>query len=135
MDRRKPEFSQVQQPFSLSHFVKKRREELEYSLRDLAEKSGLSKSYLSRIENGEAGSLTLEALDGLAKGLRVPFETILRAAKGLPPVEEEAKQLANEALFDGLRRSTLKPEQKAALETLIESMLRQADAEDAAKGK
>ena len=71
----------------LGRAVKRRREELELSLRDLANKTGVSASTLSRIENG-TGKPDADNIARLTNWLDVPMDRILG---GRQPDSEESK--------------------------------------------
>lgn len=92
----------------LASYVKKRRDELGLSLRELAKRSGLSHAYIGYLEAGENPqtgrpiSHTIEALEKLAKGLNVPFETLARLARGIPL---DAPRLTNEQAQEVIDRA------------------------------
>lgn len=75
---------------TLAEFVKERRGELRISQRELAKRSGLSPTYIANIElgvnpsTGKPISPTIDAMQGLAKGLSVSYEELDRVARGLP---------------------------------------------------
>lgn len=60
--------------------IKQIREEKGYSVRQVALNSGMSPSYLSRIENGYRDLPTNKTLYKIAKGLRITNDEILRIA-------------------------------------------------------
>lgn len=65
--------------------IRKRREELGYSLGDLSRLTGISKSSLSRYESGERSTLRLEDLPALAAGLQMTAIELLGESGGDPP--------------------------------------------------
>lgn len=65
--------------------IRKRREELGYSLGDLSRLTGISKSSLSRYESGERSTLRLEDLPALAAGLQMTVIELLGESGGDPP--------------------------------------------------
>jgi transcriptional regulator with XRE-family HTH domain len=65
--------------------VRRKRKELGLSLRGVAEKTGISASTLSRIENG-AGKPDADNIGRLSEWLKVPLERMI----GGPPVGEQA---------------------------------------------
>jgi transcriptional regulator with XRE-family HTH domain len=67
--------------------VRRKREELGLSLRGVAEKTGISASTLSRIENG-AGKPDADNIARLSEWLKVPLE---RMIGGLPVGEQAAR--------------------------------------------
>lgn len=60
----------------LGRAIRRRREELDLSLRDVANETGVSASTLSRIENG-TGKPDVENIAGLTTWLDVPMERIV----------------------------------------------------------
>jgi transcriptional regulator with XRE-family HTH domain len=60
----------------LGNAVRRRREELELSLRDVADKTGVSASTLSRIENG-TGKPDADNIARLASWLDMPIERVM----------------------------------------------------------
>ena len=71
----------------LGRAVKRRREELGLSLRDVADKTSVSASTLSRIENG-TGKPDADNIARLTGWLEVPVERILSAR----PAQDDASQ-------------------------------------------
>ena len=71
----------------LGRAVKRRREELGLSLRDVADKTSVSASTLSRIENG-TGKPDADNIARLTAWLEVPVERILSAR----PAQDDAKE-------------------------------------------
>ncbi len=64
----------------LGRAVKRKREELNFSLRDVADKTGVSASTLSRIENG-TGKPDADNIARLTAWLDVPMERILGSGR------------------------------------------------------
>lgn len=60
----------------LGWYVRQRRRELGLSVTALAERAGISQSYLSQIENGDRGNPSPESLRSLAEALEVPPEEL-----------------------------------------------------------
>lgn len=80
----------------------------------LAEKSGLSVSYISRLENGDYQSLSLDVCQQLSKGLGVTLKSLLET---LGLLDGEKTPNANLILQNALRSSGLTaPEAKEALD-------------------
>lgn len=67
-------------PPRLPDHLKELREQRGWSLRELAEKSGLSNGYISLLENGRVESPSVTVLGKLAKAFAVPLDELLRAA-------------------------------------------------------
>ena len=69
----------------LGHAVKRRREELGLSLRDVADETGVSASTLSRIENG-TGKPDADNIARLASWLDMPIERVMHHGhRGVDP--------------------------------------------------
>lgn len=98
-------------------FIKELREELGLSIHDLSSISGISVSYLSRVERGLRDIPNPNYLRKLASGLNMEYEKLLQAAGfldsddaivklGTPPktpVQDLKKILAQqEIMFDGV---------------------------------
>lgn len=66
----------------LHHIIKNLREEQNLTQEVLATKAGLTRGYISRLENGDYtdGSPTIKTLQSIAQGLSVPLELILNQA-------------------------------------------------------
>ena len=64
----------------LGRAIKRRREELELSLRDVADKTGVSASTLSRIENG-TGKPDADNIARLTGWLDMPIDRVMRHGK------------------------------------------------------
>lgn len=62
---------------NLSKKIKEMREEAEMSPSQLAEKSGLSSAYISKLEDGSYKSLTLRSSKALADGLSLTLKDFL----------------------------------------------------------
>ncbi len=72
------------------HLMKEERERLGLSLNDVAERTGMDRAQISRLENGQSNP-TLHTLvkysAGIGKRIRLVFEDIAEpAGKGTPPV-------------------------------------------------
>jgi transcriptional regulator with XRE-family HTH domain len=107
----------------LGRAVKRRREELSLSLRDLAEETGVSASTLSRIENG-TGKPDADNIARLTTWLDVPMERILGSRQSdspeSKPVVYYAREPTPEIVEAHLRADrNLTPETAAALSELF----------------
>jgi transcriptional regulator with XRE-family HTH domain len=69
-------------PVRVAQAVKRRREQLRLTLRDLASKSGISASMISDVERG-AKSPTISTLDALAQALGLPMSAFVDSAAPL----------------------------------------------------
>lgn len=67
-------------PVTLAERLKALRTERDLTLRELADRSGLSNGYISLLENGKVESPSAAVLSKLAKALDVPLSDLLRAA-------------------------------------------------------
>jgi transcriptional regulator with XRE-family HTH domain len=107
----------------LGRAVKRRREELGLSLRDLADKTGVSASTLSRIENG-TGKPDADNIARLTAWLDMPMERILGSRQPdsgeAKPVVYFAREPTPEIVEAHLRADrNLTPETAAALSELF----------------
>lgn len=107
----------------LGRAVRRRREELGLSLRDVAAKTSVSASTLSRIENG-AGKPDADNIARLTSWLEVPMERILSGRQGqtdtAPPVVYYPQEPTPEIVEAHLRADrNLTPETAAALSELF----------------
>ncbi|MFZ5438049.1 MAG: helix-turn-helix domain-containing protein [Patescibacteria group bacterium] len=94
----------------IGKYVKYQREKRNWSLQDLAEKTSLTPSYLSRLETGTYTSPTYVAIESLAHGFGIPVYTFLNKCEivdeiriDLPDLDfylREKFQLPDEALDD-----------------------------------
>jgi transcriptional regulator with XRE-family HTH domain len=121
----------------LGRAVKRRREELMLSLRDLADKTGVSASTLSRIENG-TGKPDADNIARLTAWLDMPMERILGGRTGdaeeSKPVVYFAHEPTPEIVEAHLRADrNLTPETAAALSELFRVAYAQFSRNDQAK--
>jgi len=108
---------------TLGHFCKKTRKQQRLSQAEVAKAAGLDPSYISSIENGEV-NLSVKAILGLAKGLRVSPVTIFDLAVGSKPIaDKELIQLAE-------RMRNLPPEKQTALLEMVNAVLRQFESQN-----
>lgn len=107
---------------TLPDLLMQRRDELKLSLGDISKVTKLSKSALSLIERGETNNPTLDTLDALARGYRLPLEVVVAHAigrqlsrddlaarlanllSGLPEIEQREILTTIEALSDAKRQ-------------------------------
>ncbi|MCY0875137.1 MAG: helix-turn-helix transcriptional regulator [Firmicutes bacterium] len=93
-------------------FIKSRREELGLSIHELSGASGISVSYLSRVERGLRDIPNPAYLRKLAIGLETDYERLMQAAGFLDRAQEDTGKLATrdlkkmlaqqEVMFDGV---------------------------------
>jgi DNA-binding XRE family transcriptional regulator len=67
-------------PVKFGAFIRQNREALGYTLQELAEKSGCTKSHLWAIESGATSNPTVSMVNGLARGLGIPVMSVFSAA-------------------------------------------------------
>jgi transcriptional regulator with XRE-family HTH domain len=84
---------------SLGEFLKSQRVDAELSLRQLADRAGVSNPYLSQIERGLRRP-SADVLQQIAKGLRISAEQLYLRAGILDPDEEGADSVELAVLTD-----------------------------------
>ena len=90
----------VMDKMSFSGWLSSQMKERDWSQSDLSRASGISRSIISKMVNGDTKPVP-ETLESLARGLRLPTETVYRAAGLLPPVAERRAKLEELALVAG----------------------------------
>ncbi len=103
---------------SLGDYLKEQRVEAELSLRQLADRAGVSNPYLSQIERGLRRP-SADVLQQIAKGLRISAEQLYFRAGILDPDESEAGSVELAVLAD----SRLTERQKESLLDVYASFL------------
>ena len=121
----------------LGRAIRRRREELGLSLRDVADATNVSASTLSRIENG-TGKPDAENIARLTSWLNVPLERILKGHDGqeaAKPIVYYAHESTPEIVEAHLRADrNLTPETAGALSELFRVAYSQFSRTDQAKG-
>ena len=89
--------------------IKRLRLEKGYSINELSEKAGVSKSYLSYIERGIQQNPSLQVLSKLAETLHTNVEDLLEQKKKIQGIEKrnidnEWVQLVHEAIEQGFTK-------------------------------
>lgn len=106
----------------LGRAIRRRRDELKLSLRDVADETSVSASTLSRIENG-TGKPDADNIARLTSWLNMPMERVLRArSEGdqAPPIVYYPHESTPEIVEAHLRADrNLSPETAAALSELF----------------
>lgn len=74
-------------PLSIGEKVKQIRKDKGLTLAELQNLSGLSKTYLSELENGKASNPTITSVRKIAKGLRINVGTLVEKDKGFSTYE------------------------------------------------
>lgn len=89
----------------LAEQLKQLRVDRGWSLRELAEESGLSNGYISLLENGRVESPSATVLGKLAQALTVPLDDLLRAAGvEIASLPASANRDVDPALASAVRR-------------------------------
>ena len=65
---------------TLAEYIKKKRNDKNWSMRELAEKAGISHTEIARIEKGERTNPSASMLRAIATALHVPITELLEAA-------------------------------------------------------
>ncbi|MDQ1909746.1 helix-turn-helix transcriptional regulator [Paenibacillus sp. GD4] len=68
------------------------RKEKGFTIRELADRSGVSAAYISQLENGNRGVPSPEVLMKLSEGLHIPYTELMKAAGYLEPGTPESKE-------------------------------------------
>lgn len=85
----------------VNEIIKKRREELGYSLRDLSEMVGVNSSTIMRWERGDIANMKRDKIASLAKALRISPAVIMGWEEPKEP-EEDKFTVEVEAIFGKL---------------------------------
>ena len=104
---------------TLGEFMKNRRNELDMSRNQLANKAGISHTEVHRIETGERKQPSLKVLCAIADALNMPQEELLKVA-GYAPSDDTS---AVERLFPGLKTQ----KQRETVERIDDGLSRNAD--------
>ncbi|MCO8128520.1 helix-turn-helix domain-containing protein [Acidimicrobiia bacterium EGI L10123] len=112
---------------SLGGFIRERRKQAQYSLRDLADRANVSNPYLSQIERG-LHTPSVRVLKAIAAALNVSAESLLVQA-GLLEASDEGER--GPSVEDAIRAdSLLSEDQKAAMLAVYRSYVARNTAED-----
>jgi transcriptional regulator with XRE-family HTH domain len=113
---------------SLGGFIRERRKQAQYSLRDLADRANVSNPYLSQIERG-LHTPSVRVLKAIAAALNVSAESLLVQAGLLEASGEDGPGLSVE---DAIRADTrITEDQKSAMLAVYRSYIAQNTAADA----
>jgi transcriptional regulator with XRE-family HTH domain len=113
---------------SLGEFIRERRKQAQYSLRDLADRANVSNPYLSQIERG-LHTPSVRVLKAIAAALNVSAESLLVQAGLLEASGEDGPGLSVE---DAIRADTrITEDQKSAMLAVYRSYIAQNTAADA----
>lgn len=104
-----------------AEYLKNLRREKGLSLRELAERSGVSNAYISQIERGKRGVPSPDVLEKLAAGLGVSYAELMRAAGYWPKLADLEALAASRG--DGRVLEELPPEAVKSLEEFLEYLL------------
>lgn len=112
---------------SLGGFIRERRKQAQYSLRDLADRANVSNPYLSQIERG-LHTPSVRVLKAIAAALNVSAESLLVQAGLLDAAGEEGGALPS--VEDAIRADTrITEDQKSAMLAVYRSYLAQNTAD------
>lgn len=109
-------------------YVRELRRRKGLSVREVSKNSGglISSGYVSQIENRYVKGVTTEKLHGLAKGLGVDDQELMKAATGLYAKGED--ELRDSVLYKVHQRlKTASPENKKVAEYILQMLLDQLD--------
>jgi transcriptional regulator with XRE-family HTH domain len=113
---------------SLGGFIRERRKQAQYSLRDLADRANVSNPYLSQIERG-LHTPSVRVLKAIAAALNVSAESLLVQAGLLEASGEDGPGLSVE---DAIRADTrITEDQKSVMLAVYRSYIAQNTAADA----
>jgi transcriptional regulator with XRE-family HTH domain len=101
--------------------IRKRRKELNLSLRALAEKTNLTASFLSQLERGITNS-SLKSLQRIADALNVPLLYFLADHSNVSPVVRAGQRSKLELDDNTLLYELLSPNQAGKLEAMMRSL-------------
>ena len=101
--------------------LKKRRTEMKLSLRDLAEKTDLTASFLSQLERGLTNS-SLKSLQRIADALKVPLLYFLSDKSNASPVVRAGQRAKLELDDDTISYELLSPNLAGKLEAMMRAL-------------
>lgn len=103
----------------LGEYIKAERKRRKMALRELADLAGVSASMLNRLENGQIKRPSQQTLEGVSKGLLIPYEKLDRIARGLSPETSKADGMTPEV--ESLARELVKlpPDKLDAIKRLL----------------
>jgi transcriptional regulator with XRE-family HTH domain len=104
---------------ALGEIIRQQRELAEYSMRQFAERAGISNPYLSQIERGLRAP-SEQVLDAIAKTLKVSADVLYEQAGMTPPGEEPEGNAVLEAIAADQR---LTARQRSAMREVYEAFL------------
>ena len=76
---------------NLGLMLSQMREQRQMSLRDLAQQTGLTSSYLSQLERGRFQDIGIEKFARIVAALNLSADAVLRASGHLPPTNHRQK--------------------------------------------
>ena len=80
----------------ISRVMIERREAMQLSLQQVADRAGLTKSHIWDMEAGNAKNPTLNAMTGISRALGVSLDYLIGATNSLPDLHPEALRIAIE---------------------------------------
>jgi transcriptional regulator with XRE-family HTH domain len=75
-----------------------------YTIRELADRSGVSAAYISQMENGNRGVPSPDVLSKLSEGLNIPYSDLMKAAGYLERSDEDKPEHTRPKAPVNLRR-------------------------------
>lgn len=106
MGKRNPAVSAEEITTNISKTVKELRLARRYSLQELADRTGITKTHVWTIEQGKAANPSISTCVSLAGALGVSFEHLAGLTIKMPPLHPEALRIALEV--DALLRKAAK---------------------------
>jgi transcriptional regulator with XRE-family HTH domain len=83
---------------NISQIIAQKRKEAKLTAKELAERSGLSAAFISRIESGDYESVSLPTVKALAEGLGLTLHALLEAMNLLNHTERPSYKLISQSL-------------------------------------
>ncbi|MDD5793940.1 helix-turn-helix domain-containing protein [Clostridium sp. HCP1S3_B4] len=103
--------------------IKSRRNELKMTVKQLAEKTGLTPAYISQLENGKRENPSTEVMDKIANALYVSIDYLLNKSenKELKKAKQKIEELNEENRIFFSKYEKLSPEAKKQMLKIIET--------------
>ncbi len=87
--------------------IRKQRELMNFTISELAERSGVAKSYISSIERGIQTNPSLQFLVKIAESLEIRVEELMESSERFH-IDKEWKELIQEAIQMGISKEEFK---------------------------
>lgn len=107
-----------------SKFLREKRKQADLSMGELGRLSGVSKTYISQVENEERNVPTPEILKKLAPHLKVSYEEMMRAANYIDiPNDPKYAELKNVSLADEyIQKGLSEADIRRILDSVVDAM-------------